>query len=88
MGGKARGGGMSALLRILETAQNNEVIEFLSCYGGRRVRIPTLSAFLRSERDKAIRLHWREGMGYAALKARHGLSERQIRRILEHDWAA
>ncbi len=79
---------MSTLRDILNRAPKNDVMDFLSRYGGQRVRIPTLNAFLFSERNQAILRHRREGMTYATLSARHNLSERQIRRIIQHNKAA
>lgn len=46
--------------------------------GGQNVFLPRC---MRASRDEEIRREWCNGGQYAELAARHGLSERQIRRI-------
>lgn len=76
------------LLEILNLAPKDAVLEFISLYGGEKVRVPILAAWLKKERNEAIIRQRKGGMTYEQLSKRHGLKERQIRRILEHAKAA
>ena len=76
------------LLEILSLAPKNAVLQFLSSCGGTRVRVPSLAAWNRHERDEAIRTARGAGATYEGLSLRFSLSERQIRRIVEHERAA
>ena len=60
----------------------SDLVELLAEFGGRHVSLPTLWSHLRDEREAAIHAGWRGGGSYADLALRHGLSTRQVRRIV------
>lgn len=72
----------SLLARLEATLTRSEILELLAAMEGRRLSLPTLWSYLRSEREAAVLVGWRGGQSYAELAARHGLSTRQVRRIV------
>ena len=65
--------------RLLSAA---DMLELLADFEGRHVSLPSLRSHLRAEREAAIQSAWRGGASYSELARRHGLSERQVRRIV------
>jgi Mor family transcriptional regulator len=58
-----------------------DLITFLNLFGGRRVFLPSVQSYLRSERERAVLRGWRDGLTYKELAARYGICERTARRI-------
>ena len=69
---------LSALALVMH---QEDLITFLDLFGGRRVFLPTVASFLRSERERAVLRGWRDGLTYKALAKKYGICERTVRRI-------
>ena len=68
--------------RLRRLLSAGDMLELLADFEGRHVSLPAMRAYLRAEREAAIHAGWREGAPYRELARRHGLSERQVRRIV------
>lgn len=70
------------LVELQSRLQPADLVALLTSYGGGRWSLPTLRAYLRGEREKAILEGWRDGLSFADLAQLHGVSERTVRRIV------
>lgn len=57
------------------------ILAFFEELGGMRITVPTIKELAQEDRDRRIRLQF-NGVNYVELAARWGLSDRQVRRIV------
>ena len=73
---------MTLAERLRRLLPPGAMLEVIAEFGGRHLTLPALRTYLRGEREAAIQSAWRGGASYSELARRHGLSERQVRRIV------
>ena len=66
---------------LVEALGLNAFLALVRLCGGQNLYLPKLDSLEREGRDREIRARF-DGGNYRALAARYGLSERQIRKIL------
>jgi Mor family transcriptional regulator len=77
------------LKRIAEVAGLEAAVRIARAFRGTCLYVPGLDEVKRKARDAIIKSDYDSGMGVRQLVQKHGITERQVRRILKtYEWAA